>query len=211
MWILKHQYALIIAGVLLFISLSWIVPPQATLFVVQRQLQEIWIVLLGIGSIPFYVAVVDSPIAAVLVLVICILLLTLVTQYLWLKGWKGILLFFTLFIVNIFIGAFMLAFGFGDGNLASKEATVECETIDESGEGVRLVSYFQSYADGGFTQYFFSTTNNNGENWSQIGSVAYSSCEKRHQYGTTDFNFNTCMPEKDAHPAWICLENTYSP
>jgi hypothetical protein len=214
-WIRKNTPALTISAILFIIGLSWLIPPQENFFVIQRRLQELWIVLLGITGIPFYVTVLDNPAAALLIMLICSLLLAFISQYLWSKGWKGIVLLVAIFAINTFIGAAMLQFGFGDGSLTSTVATVECQATDIQGAGIRLVSYAQQFADGSFRQYFFSSTQDDGKNWNQIGSVAYetplSGCKKRHRYGNTDFNFYTCLPEKDAHPAWICLENVASP
>src|SRR5688500_17846630 len=171
-WIRKNSPALVISAILFIIGLSWIIPPQENVFVVQRQLQELWIALLGITNIPFYSAVRDSPVTALLILLICALLLAFISQYLWSKGWKGIVVFFAIFGINTFIGAtVLLSFGFGDGRLTSTVATVECQAIDNQGACVRLVSYAQQYIYNSFTQYFFSSTQDDGKNWNQIGSV----------------------------------------
>jgi hypothetical protein len=203
-WLQRNVYVLVIAFVLFLIGISWFIPPQENIFPLQRLLQEVWIVLLGIGSVPFYLAVLDSLPLAIIILIVSASLLSIVSYALWSRGWKGIALFFTLFLINTIIGVFVLGFGFGDGNLASTTPQLACEQVPPDGEGIRIQSYVLTYSDGGLGQYFFSSTKDGGKTWDQIGSVSYnfgiSSCVERQRFGNTNYSIWTCRPETGEHP-----------
>jgi len=210
-WIKRFRPALIIACLMSVIGFSWVIPPQEAYFPLQRHLQEIWIIILGVAAIPFWLATLDAPLMAVIIILIIGLVVGLLIQVaFWSKGSLRKILLLSLLLFNLICGFLLLAIGVGGGTLQNDPA-IECERINASGEGTRIVRYTQVYVDGSTSHFFFLSTSNSGKTWNQVGSASYvagiSSCSEEHSYGNTDFNYYTCLPEAEARPAWLCFSN----
>lgn len=195
----------------MLIGASWILPPHVSFYVLQRRLQEIWIFMLGLASIPFWLASLEMPLLALLLIPIVGLGFGLLIQAAFRsRNLVAVLLLVSFVPFNIFVSNYLMALGLGGGFLRNIDPIEQCQQIHSNGEGIRIVRYDQPFVDGGNTQYFFSSTDNGGVTWTQIGSASYStgisSCSEERFYGNTDFNYNSCQPEENALPPWICFD-----
>ncbi len=209
-WIKRHKPALVIALILIVVGISWVIPPQQVFFPLQRRLQEIWIIFLGIAAIPFWLATLDALLLAVIIILIISLAFGFLIQAaFWSKGGFRKVVVLSLLIFNGLTGFPQLWLGFGGGVLENGP-TLECEQINSSGEGTRILSYIQRYSEGSTSHFFFLSTSSGGKTWNQLGSASYSagisSCNQEHSYGNTNFNYSTCLPEPEARPAWLCFK-----
>lgn len=205
-WIKRFRPALTTACLLTVIGFSWIIPRQESYFLLQRHLQEIWIVIVGIGAVPFELASFKQP-SLVIILVLGIVI-GLLIQYGLSGNWVEKVVVLVVLIPNAFIGFCLLAFGFG-GGILTRGPTLQCEHINITGEGTRIIRYYQSAGTDGHSLFFFLSTTNRGETWDQIGSASYNNyevgCSTDRFYGNTNFNYYTCLPEDEARPNWSCL------
>jgi len=211
----RHKPALVIAFIILVIGFSWVIPPQEAYFPLQRRLQEIWIIMLGIAAIPFWLATLNAPLVTIIMIPIAAVVVGLLIQGAFRsKGWLRKIVVLSLLVFNSLTGFPQLWLGFGGGVLEN-DPTIECQHINASGEGTRITRYVQEYALGGIVQFFFLSTDNNGKTRNQLGSASYEyfevGCRADRFYGNTDFNYYSCLPETEAQPAMSCNAILFRP
>lgn len=211
-WVAAHRALLILTLIFTLIGLSWVIPPQASVFVFQRRLQELWILLIGAlgsfgGGIIYPLFQNGQPALVFLMMVFIATCLAAFIRIFWSRGLVSRLILLLLLGINVFFGyALLVGFGFGGGLLEESQSRFQCEAMFSDSEGLRIISYYQKAVDYGFEHYFFLKTEDRGTNWQQIGYAGYEyvvfNCELRQRFGDADYNYQTCQPDEHSAPAY---------